>query len=106
MRRLPQYRSGAKRAEAERAACPHINNHQAAAWANRAGEDALDLISDVHDIDPRELWGRLVLWGRHDPPRLVAAVVALAAMHNPDSSRGALTANIHAVAVTSDEDAA
>lgn len=96
---MPRYTTIASRTRAERAACPTITPNQRATWANRAAEDAQDLIVDVHDIDPRELWGRLVLWGQHDPPRLVAAAVALAAMHNPHTPGQVLAHNVHATAV-------
>lgn len=93
-----QHKTTSARAQAARDACPHITPQQAQTLASRGADDALDLITDIHDIDPQEIWGRLVLWGRHDPPRLVAAVVALAAMHNPHTPQQVLNANVHAVA--------
>lgn len=48
--------------------------------ATRARLDAVELASDVRDVEPREVWGRLAAWNRADPTRLYAACVALAAM--------------------------
>jgi hypothetical protein len=42
--------------------------------------DAVELASDIREVDPREVWGRLARWARENPNRLYAAVVALAAM--------------------------
>lgn len=42
--------------------------------------DAMDVATDLRDLDPREVWARLRAWMRDEPHRLVAAVVALAAM--------------------------
>jgi hypothetical protein len=60
--------------------------------ASQAKRDAADLVVDVRDLDPRQVWGRLVMWGREDPPRLVAATVALAAMVPVDISIAELLA--------------
>lgn len=62
------------------AACPAVAPSEVNSIAERAQTDAMDLAMDVRDLDPRVAWGRLVRWGRQDPPRLVAACVALAAM--------------------------
>ena len=32
--------------------------------------DAVELASDVRDLEPREIWGRLAAWNRTDPTRL------------------------------------
>lgn len=47
---------------------------------DRALQDAVELASDVRELDPELIWGRLATWSQRDPVRLCAAVVALAAM--------------------------
>lgn len=46
----------------------------------------MDLATDIRDLDPRQVWGRLALWGQAEPLRLYAACVALAAMVPTDVS--------------------
>jgi hypothetical protein len=78
----------------EQEACPAIGPHWRDELAHRAIEDALDVIVDIRDLDPRQVYGRLVLWGRETPARLVTALFACAAMHNPDTPAGELERNI------------
>lgn len=80
----------------ELAACPHITPAQAQQYADRGIDDALDLIVDTHELDPRQVYGRLVKWGRDSPARLVTAALALAAMHDPDTPGQQLANNLHA----------
>lgn len=48
--------------------------------AERAAVDAMDLAVAVRDVDPRDLWPELEALLVGEPRRLLAAVVALAAM--------------------------
>lgn len=48
--------------------------------AHTAVEDAIQLATEIRDLDPRQLWGRLRLWQAEDPDRLLGAAFALAAM--------------------------
>lgn len=59
-------------------ACPHVDNP--VDTANEAAVDALYLVEAVRELDPREVWGRLAIWAEDTPVRLLAVVVALAAM--------------------------
>ncbi|WP_410652085.1 hypothetical protein [Amycolatopsis sp. cmx-4-54] len=52
--------------------------------AHLATKDALELIVDVRELDVREIWGRLNRWGTETPERLIAALVTVAAMADPD----------------------
>lgn len=94
------------RARRERNACPPITPADAEQWADRAVEDAFDLIVDVRELDPREVYGRLVLWGRETPSRLVTACYALAAMHDPDTPAAELQARLDATPRPAQEAAA
>lgn len=60
------------------AACPVVDRPGQRGY--QAVLDAQALVGAVRDLDPREVWGTLALWGRDDPLRLYALVVALAAM--------------------------
>ena len=71
-------------AQARRDADTCIGHPDPAGAAELARRDAMDLITDIRDLDPREVWGRLERWTRDDPARLHAATVVLAAMCNPD----------------------
>lgn len=64
----------------DRSACPWVPQEDVPEVARQAHEDAVALAADVHDVDPREIWGRLARWNQRDPIRLYAACVALAAM--------------------------
>lgn len=59
-------------------ACPHVD--RPGDRAHKGVLDAIELVAAVRDLDPREVWGTLALWGESDPLRLFAATVALAAM--------------------------
>lgn len=52
--------------------------------AYQADLDARQLIADIHEVDPREIWGRLNRWGKENPARLLAAAVHLAAYADVD----------------------
>jgi hypothetical protein len=78
----------------EAAACPAIGKFEALELGELAAVDALDLIADVHDIDPRQVYGRLTLWARDHPQRLVTAAFALAAFHDPETPGSALERNV------------
>lgn len=52
--------------------------------AEQAHQDAISIVVDVRDTDPRIAWGRLVRWGREEPTRLIACSIAMAAMVDPD----------------------
>jgi DNA-binding CsgD family transcriptional regulator len=65
------------------AACPTLQG-DAGRRSYQGNLDALSLALDVRDLDPREVWGRINRWGHNDPQRLLAAVVSLAAMVDPD----------------------
>ncbi len=67
---------------AEYTACHGVPNPTAV--AERAQLDASDLITEVRDLDPRQLWGRLTIWANENPDRLKAACIALAAWCDPD----------------------
>jgi hypothetical protein len=84
---------------AEIAACPDIDPADAEDYAQLAVEDALDLIVELRDLDPRQVYGRLVRWGREQPARLVTACFALAAMHHPDTPAAQLEMNVRSAAV-------
>jgi len=88
----------------EIAACPEIGKFEALELGQRAATDALDLIADVHDIDPRQVYGRLVVWCREAPKRLVTACFALAAFHNPDTASSVLERNVRAARTQVGED--
>lgn len=64
------------------AACPHVD--RPGDRAHKAALDAVEVVAAVRDLDPREVWGTLVLRGEKDPLRIYALVVALAAMVPPD----------------------
>ncbi|OZM74015.1 hypothetical protein CFN78_06930 [Amycolatopsis antarctica] len=83
----------------ETAACPHITPADASRWADQAIYDAQDLIADIRDLDPRQIVGRLVLWGQHSPARLVVATIALAAMCDPHRGTGDALAWLNTLAV-------
>ncbi|WP_116044008.1 hypothetical protein [Amycolatopsis palatopharyngis] len=85
-------------ARLERHACPVILRDDANRYAHRAVDDALQLITDVRDLDPRQLLGRLVLWGREEPPRLAIVPLALAAMHSPRTPMSELGAYLEQLA--------
>lgn len=59
-------------------ACPHVDRPGYRAY--RGVVDAVEIVAAVRDLDPREVWGTLVLRGEKDPLRIYALVVALAAM--------------------------
>lgn len=54
--------------------------------------DASDLSIAVRDVDPRALWHELETWALQSPYRLLAAVVALAAMVPDDRTASDLLA--------------
>lgn len=60
------------------AACPHVD--RPGDRSHKAVLDAVELVAAVRDLDPREVWGTLALWGQNDALRVYALVVALAAM--------------------------
>lgn len=59
-------------------ACPHVD--RPGDRSHRAVLDAVEIVAAVRDLDPREVWGTLALWGEKDPLRIYTLVVALAAM--------------------------
>lgn len=66
------------------AACPHVDRPGQRGY--QAVIDATAVAGAVRDLDPREVWGTLALWGQADPLRLYALVVALAAMVPADQA--------------------
>ena len=75
---LPVAQQFTTRANAELAAYrPLRNPHQLAAVAVR---DAVELVGDIRELDPRQVAGRVELLRRRDPDRLTALVIALAAL--------------------------
>jgi hypothetical protein len=60
------------------AACPHVD--RPGDRSHKAVLDAVEVVAAVRDLDPREVWGTLALWGQADALRVYALVVALAAM--------------------------
>lgn len=60
------------------AACPDVDRIEKR--SRDARRDAVQLVSAVRELDPREVWGTLALWTAEDPLRVYAAVVTLAAM--------------------------
>ncbi|WP_018682210.1 DUF7368 family protein [Actinokineospora enzanensis] len=71
-------------AEHDRQHCPIPNPQQRGRLLQLMQQDAAGLITDIRDLDPVEIWGRLHRWAIEHPARLVAATVALAAMCDPD----------------------
>lgn len=71
-------------------ACPHVDRPQHRAYI--ATQDAMELVTAVRDLDPREVWGTLRLWGEKDPLRLFGVITALAAMVPPGRTAGELLA--------------
>ena len=61
------------------------------------------LVAAVRDLDPREVWGTLALWGEADPIRVYAATVALAAMVPADRPARELLAWTEALAAPATE---
>lgn len=64
------------------AACPVVDRREHRAYM--AVLDAGELVAAVRDLDPREVWGTLAIWGERDPLRLFGVITALAAMVPPD----------------------
>jgi hypothetical protein len=75
-------RNEASRPAREIAACPDIPNPNYV--AHLAQTDAMDLATDLRDLDPRQVWGRLALMLDADPLRLIALAWAAAAMVDID----------------------
>lgn len=63
---------------------PDTSSWNQPSLAARGVQDAMRLIADVSEHDPRVVWGRLYRWMRVSPERLVMVCVALAAMVDPD----------------------
>lgn len=63
--------------------------------ARTAATDATRLAGDVRELDPRQVWQRLTGWAHTEPERLLAVVVALAAMVDVDRPAGELLAWTH-----------
>jgi hypothetical protein len=78
--------TGNRAASARRdtAACTGHPDPDAA--ASQGLTDAMDLITDIRDLDPRQIWGRLEQWTLDDPQRLIAATVVLAAWSDPNAT--------------------
>jgi hypothetical protein len=75
-------------------ACPTLTPEAAAYGAEQAGLDGLDTIFDAHDLDPRQILGRLTLWAREEPLRLAFVTYQLALWINPDTTRSDLDRNM------------
>jgi hypothetical protein len=67
-------------ADTVRAAAPHWPTNRVNWVAAQAVKDAIEIATDVRCHDPELVFGDVSLRARDDLPRLVAAVVALAAM--------------------------
>ena len=74
----------AERYQLELEFCPALPRQERGVLAEQGVRDALALVGDVRDVDPRAVWGRLTRWSRVDPARLVMVTVALAALVDPD----------------------
>ena len=70
----------AERYQLELEFCPALPRSEHGVLAEQGVRDALALVGDVRDVDPRAVWGRLTRWSRVDPARLVMVCVALAAL--------------------------
>lgn len=57
--------------------CPDLTGN-ARQRASQADTDALRLVADIRDLDPRAIWGRISRWSGTNPDRVLAALVALA----------------------------
>lgn len=68
--------------------CPALPRNQRGVLAEQGVRDAMALVGDVREVDPRAVWGRLTRWSRVDPARLVMLVVALAALVDPEVEPG------------------
>lgn len=77
----PQF---ATRYQLDLESCPAFPRSERGVLAEQGVQDALALVGDVRDVDPRTVWGRLTRWTRSDPARLVMLVVALAALVDPE----------------------
>ncbi|AUI56754.1 LuxR C-terminal-related transcriptional regulator [Amycolatopsis sp. BJA-103] len=64
--------------------CPQTLPGNPGSRSYQGNTDALELITDVRELDVREIWGRLNRWGKETPERLIAAIVSLAAYADPD----------------------
>ncbi|WP_439377449.1 hypothetical protein [Amycolatopsis lexingtonensis] len=58
--------------------CPENLTGDAKNRARQADIDARQLIEDIRDLDPRQIWGRINRYGHTNPQRLLALVVDLA----------------------------
>jgi hypothetical protein len=74
----------AERYQLDLKSCPDLPRTQRGVLAEQGVRDALTLVGDVREVDPRAVWGRLTRWSRVDPARLVMLVVALAALVDPE----------------------
>jgi hypothetical protein len=72
------------RLHAELAAVPDTSSWNRGQVAATGVQDAIQLVTDVRDVDPRAVWGRLTRWARVNPARLVMVTVALAALVDPE----------------------
>jgi DNA-binding NarL/FixJ family response regulator len=63
--------------------CPALTGN-ARQRATQADTDARRLAADIRDLDPRVIWGRINRWNNTNPQRVLAALVSLAAMTDPD----------------------
>ncbi|MFJ1765031.1 helix-turn-helix domain-containing protein [Amycolatopsis sp. NPDC088138] len=68
------------------AACPTLQG-DAGRRSYQGNLDALSIAVDVRELDPHEVWGRINRWGHNDPQRLLAALISLAAMVDPDEQQ-------------------
>lgn len=84
------------RARDDMAAWPGVTPQQRDELTRQAIEDAMDVIVDSHDLDPRQVLGRLVRW-QGEPLRLVMAAYALALMHDPHTPGSVLERNLTSV---------
>jgi hypothetical protein len=66
-------------AKAEREACPVLAGCPKAV-AKQGKRDARQLATDVREIDPAQVWGRMATWHRNEPERLFMALVVLAVL--------------------------
>ncbi|MFJ8815464.1 helix-turn-helix domain-containing protein [Amycolatopsis thermoflava] len=74
------------REQRELDACPTDLPGNAGQRAYTAAQDVRQLIHDIHEIDPRQVWGRLNLIGQSDPARLLAIIVEAVARIDPDQA--------------------
>lgn len=95
-----------KRAQVESEACPVLPPRELERTSKRSTQDAYSLIVDAHDIDLREVLGRLTIWSREEPLRLVFAAFQLARWHDPNQPMSWLEEAVNATYQSREDDVA